>query len=97
MFPCNGSQITGADSYLEVDNDAKHQDGGHQVHQVGHVLPIERLTKTADLIGSRRQEMEKRDDRALKLGAPPSVDGGGTERLPDDRLTDVGGDEERDS
>ena len=41
--------------------------------------------------------MEEGDDGALELGAAPGVDGGGAERLPDDRLADVGRDEERDA
>ena len=41
--------------------------------------------------------MEEGNDRAFKLRATTSVDGGGAERLPHDGLADVGGDEEGDT
>lgn len=41
--------------------------------------------------------MEQSDDGALKFRSAAGVDGGGGERLPDDALTNVGGDEERDT
>mmetsp|Transcript_36342 Transcript_36342/g.82890 ORF Transcript_36342/g.82890 Transcript_36342/m.82890 type:complete len:231 (+) Transcript_36342:882-1574(+) len=41
------------------------------------------------------KEMEEGNDCALKLHAMTHVDGGGRERLPDDVLTNVGRDEER--
>jgi hypothetical protein len=41
--------------------------------------------------------VHQRDQRALKLGAARAGDGVGREGLPDDRLADVGRDEERDA
>lgn len=41
--------------------------------------------------------MHKRDNGALKLVAPALVDSGGGKSLPEDLLTDVGGNEERDT
>jgi hypothetical protein len=41
--------------------------------------------------------VEEGDDGALELGAAARVDGGGRERLPDDGLADVGGDEQGDA
>lgn len=41
--------------------------------------------------------MEERDDRPFELGTASSRDGVGAECLPDDVLTNVGGDEQRDS
>ena len=41
--------------------------------------------------------MEEGDDGALELGASAGVDGRRRERLPDDGLADVGGDEEGNS
>ena len=38
--------------------------------------------------------MEQGDDGTLELGATASVDGRGRERLPDNRLADVGGNEQ---
>lgn len=45
----------------------------------------------------RGQEMEESNDSALKLSATAGVDSGGGEGLPHDGLTNVGGDEERDT
>ena len=41
--------------------------------------------------------MEESNDSSFKLCATAGVDGGRTERLPDNGLTDVGGNEERDT
>ena len=41
--------------------------------------------------------MEQSDDRTLELGTTASVDGRGRECLPNDRLANVGRDEERDT
>ena len=41
--------------------------------------------------------MEERDKSTLKLGPTASVDGGGGEGLPDDRLANIGGNEEGDT
>merc|ERR1719237_1663001 len=82
---------------LEVYDDAEDENCGHEVHDVGEVLPVERLAKGPDLVLSGGEQVEERDDGALELGAAPRVDGCGREALPDDGLADVGGDEERNS
>ena len=41
--------------------------------------------------------MEESDDSSFELCTSARVDGSWTERLPDNSLTDVGGDEERDT
>ena len=41
--------------------------------------------------------MKQCDDGTFELCTPTCVDGSWTERFPDDCLTDVGGDEERDT
>ena len=81
--------------YLEVNDDSKDKDCCHQVGQVGQVLAVECLAQSSDLVLSGGQQVEERNDRALELGAAAGVDGGRRERLPDDRLADVGGDEQR--
>jgi hypothetical protein len=43
------------------------------------------------------EKVEQRDDGTLEFGATAGVDGGRGKGLPDDRLTDVGGDEEGDT
>ena len=82
---------------MEVDDNSKDKDSGHEVGQVGQVLSVEGFPQSADLVLSGGQQVEEGDDGALELGAAAGVDGGGRERLPDDRLADVGGDEQRDA
>ena len=82
---------------MEVDDDSKDEDCCHQVGQVGQVLSVEGFPQSADLVLSGGQQVEEGDDGALELSAAAGVDGGGGEGLPDDRLADVGGDEERDA
>ena len=82
---------------MEVDNDEEHSDSCHQVHQVGEVLSVESLTETPNFVGSGGKEMEESDNGSLELGSLSGVDGGRAERLPNDRLTDVGGNEQGDS
>ena len=82
---------------MEVYDDAKDEDGGHEVHEVGQVLPVEGLPEGADLVLAGGEQVEERDHGALELGAAAGVDGGGGETLPDDRLADVGGDEQGDT
>ena len=81
--------------YLEVYDNAEDQDCGHEVHQVGKVLPVESLPEGPDLVLSGGEEMEQCDHGALELGAAASVDSGRREGLPHDGLTDVGGNEQR--
>ena len=82
-------------NHLEVDDDGKDEDGGQQVHEVGQVLAVEGLAQGAHLVLARGQQVEQGDDGALELGAAARVDRRRTERLPHDRLANVGGDEER--
>ena len=82
---------------MEVYDDSEDENRGHEVHDVGEVLPVERLAQGPDLVLSGCEQVEEGDDGALELGAAPRVDRGGREALPDDGLADVGGDEERNS
>ncbi|GMT25660.1 hypothetical protein PFISCL1PPCAC_16957 [Pristionchus fissidentatus] len=82
---------------LQIDDDSEHEDGGHQVHEVGKVLSVEGLTESTDLVVSGGEEVEEGDDGSLEFGSAASVHRSGRERLPHDRLADVGGDEERNS
>mmetsp|Transcript_44817 Transcript_44817/g.142710 ORF Transcript_44817/g.142710 Transcript_44817/m.142710 type:complete len:313 (-) Transcript_44817:240-1178(-) len=82
---------------LEVDHDEEHEDGGQEVGAVGQVLAVEGLLEGAGLVRAGKEQMEEGDDGALELRPTPLVDGGGGERLPDDVLADVGGDEEGDT
>ena len=80
---------------LEVDDDQEDDDGGHEVGDVGHVGAVEGLLEGAQLVAAGQQQVEEGDQGALKLGTTGRVDCVGAERLPDDALADVGGDEER--
>ena len=82
---------------LEVDNHGEDNDGGDQVHAVGQVLPAESLAKSKLLVGPGDEKVDKADNGTLELGTTASVDSGRGEGAPDDRLANVGGDEERDA
>mmetsp|Transcript_97284 Transcript_97284/g.197633 ORF Transcript_97284/g.197633 Transcript_97284/m.197633 type:complete len:291 (-) Transcript_97284:677-1549(-) len=82
---------------LEVDHDEEDQHGGKEGGDVRRVLSVESLLECHDLVALGEEEVEERDDRALKLGALASVHGAGAECLPDDVLADVCGDEEGDA
>jgi hypothetical protein len=82
---------------LQVDDGREDCKGGKQVHDVGQVLAVEGLAKRAKLVGPGDEEMEEGDDGAFEFFAAAGVDGGGREGLPDDRLADIGGNEERDT
>lgn len=83
--------------YLEVYDYSKDQDGGHQVHQVGQVLPVECFTKCTDFVLSGGQKMEQSNHGSFEFGSTAGVHGGGGEALPHDGLADVGGDKEGNS
>ena len=76
---------------LEVD-DAEDQDRSTEVHQVGKILAVEGLPESVDLVLAGGEQEEQGDE-----GAVACVEGGRGEALPDDRLADVGGDEEGDA
>jgi len=82
---------------LEVDDDDENQHGRQQIHQVWQILTVEGFAEAAHFVRPRGQKVEQGDDRTLELGASAGVDGGGGKGLPDDRLANVGGDEERDA
>ena len=74
---------------LEVDDDAEDEDRSTEVHQVGKILAVEGLPESVDLVLAGGEQEEQGDE-----GAVACVEGGRGEALPDDRLADVGGDEE---
>jgi hypothetical protein len=82
---------------LEVDDDGEHKHSRDEVHDVGEAVTPERLAECTALVVPREEEVEERDERALKLGPAAGVDGRRRESLPDDRLADVCGDEEGDA
>ena len=82
---------------MEVYNHCKDKDGSHEVGEVRQVLAVEGLSQATDLVTPGSQEMEQGDDGSLELCTTACVDGGRGEALPDDGLTNVGGNEEGDA
>ena len=83
---------------LQVDDEQEDDGGGQQVGDVGEAGAEEGLLQRPDLVGPGEEQVEPVDHRALELrAAAVGGDRVGREGLPDDRLADVGGDEERDA
>jgi hypothetical protein len=82
---------------LEVDDSGEHKEGSQEVHDVGQVLAVESLVQGTLLVGPGEEKVEKSDDGTLELGATAGVDGRGREGLPNNRLANVGSNEQRDT
>ena len=80
---------------LQVDNSGEDKESSQEVHDVGQVLAVESLLEGELLVGPGDQKVNKGDDGTLEFRTSASVDGGRRESLPDDRLANVGSDEER--
>jgi len=82
---------------LEVNDNDEDQNSSQKVGQVGKILTVKSLSKGLDLVGTSDEKVEEGDDSSFEFGTTTSVDSGGTESLPDDSFTNVGGDENRDT
>lgn len=82
---------------LEIDDEGEDGDGGDEIGDVGEVGAVKGLLEGTSLVGPGEEEVEEGNDGTLELGAPTNIDGGGGEGLPDNGLTNVGGDEEGDT
>ena len=82
---------------MEVDDDTEDENSGHQVHQVGQVLPIKGFTQSSDFVLTSSQQVEQGNDSSFELGATAGVNGSRREALPNDGLANVGSDKKRDS
>jgi len=82
---------------LEVNDNDEDQNGSQKVGQVRKILTVESLFKGLDLVGTSDEKVEEGNDGSFEFGTTSSVDGGGTESLPDDSFTNVGGDENGDT
>ena len=82
---------------LKVYDDGENDDSREKAHDVGESLPPEGLAQRTAFVMPREQEVEQRNDGTFELGPTTNVDGGRGEGLPDDRLADVGGDEQVDA
>lgn len=83
-------------THLEVDDDHKDDNCRDQRRDVWQVAAVERILQRFELVVPGQHEVEQSDDGALKLCATGTLDGVGREGLPNDVLTDVGGNEEGD-
>ena len=82
-------------AYLEVDDDEDDKNGGEQVGDIWSVCPIESLLNGEHLVWFGQEEVEESDDGTLELSSILGPDGDWRERFPKDDLTDVSGNEER--
>jgi hypothetical protein len=82
---------------LKVNDDGKHGKSGDKIHHVRKALTPEGLSKGTSLIIPGEKKVEKRNDGTLELGTTTGIDGSRWEGFPDNRLADVGGNEERDT
>lgn len=47
-------------TYLEVNNDSEHENGGEKIHQIWKILSVERFSEASDFVLSGGQQMEQR-------------------------------------
>ena len=78
---------------LEVDDRRKDNESGEEVHDVGQILSVESLVESTLLVWPCQEQVEERNDCALKFRSTASVDGGRGKRFPDNRFANVGGNE----
>ena len=55
--------------HLEVDDNAEDEDGCHEVHEVGEVLPVEGLPQGADLVLSGGKQVAQSDHCPVEFGS----------------------------
>lgn len=89
--------FTADNPYLEVDDNQEDGDGGQQVGAVGQIVPVESLLQSSHFVPTLHQQLEESNDSSFKLGTLGPRDGVRAECLPNDVLTDVGGNEQRDT
>jgi len=59
---------------LEVDHDHKHQNGSHQVGDVGQILSVESFFQGTHFVGTGNQEVNQRNQCSFEFTAPSRVD-----------------------
>lgn len=82
---------------LEVDDNEDDNDGGDEIHKVWCVLSIEGLLNTVESAWLGQSEVEESNDGTFEFSSLISSNGDWGEAFPEDHLTNVGGDEERDT
>ena len=81
---------------MEVDNDGENDNSRDEVHDIWETVAPEGLPEGTALVIPGEKEVEECDKGTLKLGSASGINRSGREGLPDDRLANIGGDEEVD-
>ena len=82
---------------MQVDDQCENRDCRKEIHDIWQSVAVESLLQSTGFIVSRKEKVEESDEGTFELRSATGVDGRGRECLPDDRLADVGSDEERDT
>jgi len=80
---------------LEVNDNYKDENGRQEVGQVGKVLAVECLLECTKLITSGDHQVEQCNYSSFEFSSTSSIEGSGTECLPNNSFANVGSDEER--
>jgi len=85
----------GARATLEIDDDHEDQESCQQVHHIREILSIKGLLQSPRLVTPSKQQMEETNDCALEFRTTPGINSCWGKSLPDDILTDIGRNKER--
>ena len=69
LIRLNVSSFVNKNTHLEVYDHTEDEDGGHEVHEVGQVLPVEGLPQSPDLVLPGGEQMEQSNQSTLKLSS----------------------------
>ena len=69
LIRLNVSSFVNKNTHLEVYDHTKDEDSGHEVHEVGQVLPVESLPQSPDLVLPGGEQMEQSNQSTLKLSS----------------------------
>ena len=83
------------ETYLEVDDHKGNNYCSDQVAKIWSVLSVESLLEAVELVWLGEEEVEEGNDASLELSALVGSNGNWGEAFPQDELTDIGGNEKR--
>ena len=69
LIRLNVSSFVNKNTHLEVYDHTEDEDSGHEVHEVGQVLPVEGLPQSPDLVLPGGEQMEQSNQSTLKLSS----------------------------
>ena len=84
-------------TYLEINDNEGHDNCSEQIAKIWSILSVDSLLDSIKLVWLSQQEMEESNDSTLEFSSLISSNSNWGERFPEDSLTDVGGDEKRNS